>query len=148
MRKILISAAVAAAATLSIASPAAAQYSQRGYDQRGYDQRGGYDDRRGGYDDRRGYGYGQDRADRQQVQMLLRQVERIEMRIQRSYERRAISGREAQRLSREATNVRQRIYNAGRDGLSQREFFVLRERVQRLQHHLREERRDGDNRRW
>ena len=130
MRNILISAAVAAAATLAIASPAAAQFSQRGYD------------------NRRGYGYGQGRADRQQVQMLLQQVERIEQRIQRSYQRRAISGREAQRLSREATNVRQRIYNAGRDGLSQREFFVLRERVQRLQHHLREERRDGDNRRW
>jgi ribosomal protein S15P/S13E len=137
MRKFLISAAVAAAATLSIASPAAAQYGQRGYD-----QRGGYDDRRGGY------GYGQDRADRQQVQMLLQQVERIEQRIQRSYQRRAISGREAQRLSSEARNVRQRIYNAGRNGLSQREFYALRERVQRLQHHLREERRDGDNRRW
>jgi ribosomal protein S15P/S13E len=70
------------------------------------------------------------------------------MRIERSHQRRAISGREAQRLRYEANDVRQRIYRAGRDGLTQREFYVLRERVQRLQHHLREERRDGDNRRW
>lgn len=127
MRKFLISAAVAAAATLSVATPAAAQYGQRG----GYDQRG----------------YGQGRADRQQVQHLLQQVQQIEQRIQRSAQRGAISGREAQRLRSEAAEVRHRIHRAGRDGLSQREFLMLRERVQRLQHHLREERRDGDNRR-
>ena len=138
MRKFLISAAVAAAATLSIASPAAAQYGQRG----GYDQRGGYNQQG------RGYGYGQGRADHQAVQQLLRNVERIEQRIQRSYQRRAISQREAQRLSREASDVRQRILRAGRNGLSQREYLSLQSRVNQLQHHVREERRDGDNRRW
>jgi ribosomal protein S15P/S13E len=80
--------------------------------------------------------------------MLLREVDRIEQRIQRSYQRRAISQREAQRLSREASDVRQRILRSGRDGLSQREFYALQSRVNQLQHHLREERRDGDNRRW
>lgn len=129
MRKILISAAAIAAATIAMAAPASAQYGQRGgYDQRGYGQNG--------------------YANRNAVRQLMHDVERIEMRIQRSYQRRAISQREAHRLQREAGQLRQRIHYAGRDGISQREFYALRERVQRLQYHLREERRDGDNRRW
>lgn len=137
MRKFLISAAAAAAATLAVATPAAAPYGQRGG---GYDQRGGYDHR----DDQRGYGYG----DRQAVNQLMRDLDRVEMQIQRGLQRGNISQREAQGLRREASNIRQRLQRAGRNGLDRREVFELRQRIDRLEQRVRIERRDRDNRRW
>ena len=131
MRKILISAAAAAAVALS-ASPAAAQ--SRNHDR--YEQHD------------RGWGNHQRGPNRQAVNQLLRDLDRVESRIDRSFQRRAISAREAQSLRREAANVRQRVLRASRDGLSHREFANLRERVNRLEHRLREERRDRDGRRW
>ena len=84
MKKFLIAAAVAAAATLSIAAPAAAQYSQGRYEQR--DQRGW------GNNNQRGYGHNNN-VNRQAVNQLLRDLDRAENQIQRSVDRRRISQR-------------------------------------------------------
>lgn len=141
MRKFMISAAVAAAATM-VAAPAIAQ--PRGHDR--YEQRD-RSDRRDRADhrdrdwDRRG-------PDRRAVSQLLRDLDQVENRIQRSVQRRAISPREAQSLRREAANIRQRIHQRARNGLSGREFAQLRQRVNRLRQRLRHERRDNDGRRW
>ena len=133
MRKFLIS--VALVSTALTAAPALAQdYGRPGYDHR-YDQRGDHrgDWNRGG-------------PDRMAVQNLLRQLDQVEFRIQRSLERRMISRREAFSLRREANDIRVRLNYRGRDGLSGREFAQLQSRVNRLEQRLSFERRDNDRR--
>jgi len=133
MRKFLIS--VALVSTALTAAPALAQdYGRPGYDHR-YDQRGDHrgDWNRGG-------------PDRMAVQNLLRQLDRVEFRIQRSLERRMISRREAFSLRREANDIRARLDYRGRDGLSGREFARLQVQVNRLEQRVRIERRDRDDR--
>lgn len=127
MRKFLISAAVAAAATMTLAAPANAQYGQGRYEQRGHNQHN---------------------VNRQAVNQLMRDLDRAEAQIQRGIQRGNISQREAQGLRREAANIRQRLHRAMRGGLSQREFAELRQRVNHLEQRVRIERRDRDNRRW
>jgi hypothetical protein len=133
MRKFLIS--VALVSTAMTAAPALAQdYGRHGYDQRD-DQRGDHrgDWNRGG-------------ADRQAVNNLLRQLDRVEFRIQRSLQRRAISPREAYSLRREANDIRVRVNVRGRNGLDGREFAQLQVRVNRLEQRVNVERRDNDRR--
>jgi hypothetical protein len=120
MRKLIISAALAAA-TLS-AVPAAAQYHDRG----GWEQRG---------------------PDRRAVGQLQRELDQVQTRIDRSARRGIISPREAFSLRREANQIRTRLYRTGRNGLSGREFASLRVQVNRLEQRVRHERRDRDGRR-
>ena len=136
MRKLLVSVAVAAATLAAV--PAAAQH--RDNDRGRWDQR---DDRR--WDDRRGYDHRG--PDRRAVQQLLRELDQVENRIQRSAQRRIISPREAFSLRREASQIRQRLHRSGRNGLTGREFAQLRVQVNRLEQRLRHERRDRDGRR-
>jgi hypothetical protein len=136
MRKILISAAVTAAAATLVAAPASAQY--RGQDRGGWDQRDHRDDR----------GYGNNNANRQAVNQLMRDLDRAESQIQRGVQRGNISQREAQGLRREAANIRQRLQRASRNGLSRGEVNELRMRIDRLEQRVRYERRDRDGRRW
>lgn len=131
MRKLLVSLAVATATLTAV--PAAAQ--NRGYDHRGDDRR--WDDRR----DHRG-------PDRRAVNQLIRQLDEVDQRINRSARRGIISPREAFGLRREANQIRNRLHRAGRNGLSGREFAELRVQVNRLEQRLRIERRDRDGRRW
>ena len=147
MRKLLISAALAA--TTLAAVPAAAQYRDGDrYEQR--DQRDRYEDRRDGrWDDRRDHrDWNRHGPSRQAVHNLMLELDQVERRIDRSARIGAISRREAVSLSREANRIRFRLHRAGRDGLSGREFAELRVAVNRLRQHLRIERRDGDGRRW
>lgn len=123
MRKILVSAALAAASLTAV--PAAAQYQDGG---RYYD--GGRHDR--GYNMHRGA-----------EQRLLAQLDNIQQRIDNNARRGRISPREAMQLQREAHQIRQRIYRAGRNGLSPREFQNISQRVDRLRYELREERRES-----
>lgn len=131
MRKLLVSLAVATATLTAV--PAAAQY--RGDGHRGDDRR--WDDRR----DHRG-------PNRHAVSQLLRELDQVEQRIDRSARRGIISPREAFGLRREANRIRQRLHRAGRNGLSGREFAELRVQVNRLEQRLRIERRDRDGRRF
>jgi hypothetical protein len=128
MRKFLISAALVSTA-LTVAPALAQDYGHRGYDQRG--------DRRGDWN--RG-------PDRPAVNNLLRQLDQVDFRIQRSLQRRAISFREAASLRREANDIRIRVNVRGRDGLNGREFAQLQVRVNQLEQRVTMERRDNDRR--
>ena len=128
MRKLLVSAFVATAA-IAATAPAAAQYhnaswSQR--DQNAWNHRG---------------------PARPAVNNLLRQINEVSQRIDRSARNRIISQREATSLRREAYQIRQRLNYSGRNGLSGREFASLQTQVNRLEQRLRYERRDRDGRR-
>ena len=93
-------------------------------------------------------GWHQPGPNRNAVNQLLRDLNRVEQRIQRSAQRRIISQREALSLRREANQIRNRLHRSGRNGLTGREFADLRVRVNRLEQRLRVERRDNDGRRW
>ena len=120
MRKFLVSVALATAALSAV--PAAAQYHDRG----GWDHRG---------------------PDHRAVTQLLRELDRVENRIERSARRAIISPREAFSLRRQANQIRNRLHRSGRNGLSGREYASLRVQVNRLEQRVREERRDRDGRR-
>ena len=125
MRKFLIS--VALVSTALTAAPALAQnYGHSGYgDHRGDWNRG---------------------PARPAVNALLRQLDQVDLRIQRSLQRRAISPREANSLRREANDIRVRVNVRGRDGLNGREFAQLQVRVNQLEQRVNMERRDRDRR--
>lgn len=125
MRKLLVSFAVATATLAAV--PAAAQYR---------DHNPGY-----------GQGYGHRGPNRPAVNNLLRQLDQVDFRIQRSLNRRVISQREAFSLRRESNQIRRSLGIAARNGISGREFANLQHRVNRLERRLRIERRDRDGRR-
>ncbi|HEV2818068.1 MAG TPA: hypothetical protein VGW40_12705 [Allosphingosinicella sp.] len=122
MRKLLVSVALATATIAAV--PAAAQY--HGGNQ-GWHQRG---------------------PARHAVANLLRQLDQVDMRIQRSARRGIISQREAFGLRRESNRIRMRLGYQGRDGLIGREFASLQVQVNRLEQRLRIERNDRDGRRF
>ena len=127
MRKILISALMLS--TVVAVAPAAAQY-------------GGH---RG---DRAHVAWNRGGPSRQAINALLRDLNRVETRIQHSAQRRFISQREAMSLRREANRIERQLNRAGRNGISGREFASLRVQVNRLEQRVRLERRDRDGRRW
>src|SRR3546814_18483085 len=93
-----------------------------------------------------GYGYGRG-------QNIDWRLDRVQQRIERSYQRGRISNRERHRLHREARHIERLHYRWMRNGLSRGEAHELRARVQNLRHHLRDQRRDGrgwdrDDRAW
>lgn len=163
MRKFLIS--IALVSTALAAAPAMAQgYGQRGPEQRdnrdrgpqvddrygdqdrgGYDQRGDRDgfDGRGGYD--RGFNGG---GSRRAVFELSRELDRIDMRIERSAQRGALSRREAFGLRRDAQQIRFQLHRGQRYRLRGRELGQLRFQVAQLEQRLRYERNDRDGRRF
>jgi len=123
MRKFLIS--MALVSTGLTAAPALAQH-------------------HGGNDNRPGW---QNRGpSRPAVNNLLRQLDQIDARINRSVQRRIISQREAISLRRESNQIRGRLGIRARNGLSGREFADLQRRVNNLEARVRVERRDRDRR--
>jgi hypothetical protein len=99
--------------TLASAAPAAAQYGDRG-----------------------GYGYNQS-------QSIDRQLDNLSDRVDRLYQRRLISQREASRLSRQIDQT-DRLYDQyRRNGLSRSEYFEIQNRIQNLRSQIREERQEG-----
>ena len=121
MRKLLVSVAIATATLAAV--PAAAQYRDHNA---GWNQRG---------------------PGRPAVNNLLRQLNRVDQRVNRSLQRRIISPREAFSLRRESNQIRTRLAVAARNGLNGREFANLQVRVNRLEQRVRHERRDRDGRR-
>ena len=119
MRKLLISAALATA-TIAAAVPATAMAQPH-------------------------YGWQRSGPNRAQVVNLLRDLNRVDQRINRAP---GISRREAMSLRREAAGIRLQLNRAQRNGISNREFGVLRGEVNRLQQRVRMENRDRDNRRY
>jgi hypothetical protein len=127
MRKILISALMLS--TVVAVAPASAQY-------------GGH---RG---DRAQAAWNRGGPSRQAINQLLRDLNRVESRIDRSVQRRIISQREAMGLRRQANQIERQLHRASRNGISGREFAALRVQVNRLEQRLRVERRDRDGRRY
>jgi len=124
MRKLLISAAAAAAALIAVA-PASAQ----GYYSYGH-----------GY----GYGYPGDRA---LVQRFHAQISQLQNRIERSAQRRAITGGEYRALRNQSLRLRQRLQRFAYNGLSRGEVQDIADRIDNLRDRIRDERRDGRDRR-
>jgi hypothetical protein len=163
MRKFLISFALVT--TALAAAPAMAQgYGQRGpeqtYNRDGgpqADGRYGDQDRDGRYNDQDRAGpYGRGDYDRgyngggrqQAVFQLSRDLDRIDMRIERSVQRGTLSRREAFGLSREARQIRFQLRRSQQGGIRGREFAQLRFQVAQLEQRLRYERNDRDGRRF
>ena len=127
MRKFLIPALVLS--TVVGVAPAAAQH-------------GGYHSPRGDVAWNRGG------PSRMAINELIRDLNRVENRIDRSAQRRIISQREAFGLHREANRIERDLQRASRNGISGREFGMLRGQVNRLEQRLRIERQDRDGRRY
>ena len=150
MRKFLIS--IALVSTALAAAPAMAQ----GYGPRGPEQTYGRDQGDGRYGDQNRGGY--DRGDRdggfnnggsrQAVFELSRDLDRIDMRIERSMQRGTLSRREAFGLRRDAQQIRFQLRGSQRDGIRGRELGRLRFQVAQLEQRLRSERNDRDGRRF
>lgn len=106
----------------------------------------------GGYHGDRGHGqhsgWNRGGPSRQAINELIRDLNRVESRIDRSAQRRIISQREAFSLHREANQIERQLQRAGRNGISGREFGMLRSQVNRLEQRLRMERQDRDGRRY
>lgn len=100
--------------TLASAAPAAAQYG---------DYRGNY-----------GYNQGQN---------FDRQLAQLSDRVDRLYQRRLISEREARRLSRQIDQTDRLYDHFRRDGLTRREQHEIQNRIQHLRSQIREERQEG-----
>jgi len=88
-----------------------------------------------------GYGYGHGGPGwvqmRPRVDALLRDLNAVDQRIQIAIDRRVISPRDAFGLRNESNQIRFAITRQGRNGISEREFVNLRNRVDRLQLRLR-----------
>jgi len=91
-----------------------------------------------------GYGYGQ-QGSFGQVRILQARVHQLKRQIREFDRRNVISGREAQRLRREANNVEHRLVHASRFGLDARERFEIERRIVRLEQRIWREARDGRN---
>jgi hypothetical protein len=124
MRKFLISAAVAAA-TLTIAAPAAAQYAPP-------------------YGN--AYGYGQNHYGH--VRSLQVRVDRLQQQIRNLDRRNILTNREAARLMDDSRDLERRLRRNARDGrgLTQSEARAVEVRLVRLEQRLFRDARDGN--RW
>lgn len=124
MRTALLTLAAAGSA-LALATPAAAQW----YPQPHY-----------------GYGYGYGYNNYGHVRSLAARVNNLQRHISRLDNRDIVTEREARRLHSEARDIERRLFRASRNGLSQREAYLIQNRIQRLEYRIGRDARDG--RRW
>ena len=129
----------AAGSALALASPASAQY---------YPQPqpyGGQPYGNGGYNN--GYGYNQNYGQNYGgVRALQVRINGIQAQIETLSARRILKRSEARDLRKEARNLEQRLYRAGRGGLGYGEMQNIQVRIARLEQHVRHEATDGN--RW
>jgi predicted RNase H-like nuclease (RuvC/YqgF family) len=119
MRKLLISAAIAASTAIT-AAPAAAQY---------YPQGNAY-----GYNN-----HGQTRRLQVRIDQLQRQITQLDR-------RNILSNREANKLRAESRGLEQHLRYAARNGLNGREAYNIERGIQRLEVRIQREARDGNRR--
>ena len=119
MRKFVIAAALAAS-TLTVATPAAAQY---------YPPQGN------------GYGYQDNRG---QVRRLQVRIDQVQRQISRLDSRNILSEREASRLRAESRGIEYRLHRAAQYGLNGRERYDIERGIARLEQHVWREARDGN----
>ena len=103
----------------------------------------------GGYDHGRDWGNHQTPA---RAEAIRNQITMLEQRVNRNDNRDRISEREAWGLRREVRDIREQFRLFNRDGLNDREFRILQNRIDRAKDRLHVERNDGngwrDGRRW
>jgi len=100
----------------------------------------------GGYGDRgRDWGHHQTPA---RAEAIRNQIAMLESRVNRNDNRYRISEREAWGLRREVRDIREQFRAFNRDGLNDREFRILQNRIDRAKDRLHVERNDRDGRRW
>jgi hypothetical protein len=121
MRKILISAALAAS-TLAVAAPAAAQWAPP--------QPQGY-----------GYGY---HGNYGQVRRLQARVDQLQREIRQLDRRNILSNREARRLMDESRGIEYRLRQSAYNGLNWNESRQIDVRIGRLEQRIFREARDGN----
>jgi hypothetical protein len=126
MRKIVFFLAAAAAA-LSFAAPAAAQWAPPVYRYQPYNYGYGYS----------GLAFARSMADR---------VQRIRGDIRVMESRRILSFREARSLDNDARNVQRRIFNASRNGIQPGEARNIENRIRRLEYRVAREASDWNRR--
>lgn len=89
------------------------------------------------------YGYPGDRG---LLNRFNQQISQQEQRIERSAQRRAITGAEYNALRNDARELRQRLHRFSRNGLSRGEVQDISDRIDNLRDRIRDERRDGRRR--
>lgn len=122
MRKFVIAAALAASA-MTAAAPAAAQYYQP---------------------QPQGYGSGYYGNNWGQVRRLQVRIDQLQRQISHLDRRNILSNREAARLRAESRDIEQRLRYSARNGLSGNERYSIERRIQRLEHRIQREARDGN----
>ena len=141
MKKTLMTLAVIAATLTTIAAPAIATAAPRHATVIVVDDRGpAHND----------FNRGRDRNDYGSSAQLDSRIERLDSRIDQGRRTGAVSVREGRRLNAELRNIvaLKRGYERSGRGLNRSEVASLDSRLDRLQAHIRFEKRDGDNRRW
>lgn len=76
------------------------------------------------------------------------QIAQLEQRVNRLDNRDRISEREASGLRREVRDIRDQFRAFNRNGLDNREFRTLENRIERVKARIQLERHDRDGRRW
>lgn len=131
MRKFIISVA-AAASTLALAAPAAAQMAPPPYNYQPYNYQP--------------YNYGYGFNGFNFARSMQGRVERIRGEIRSMEERRALSWRDARSLDNEAGRIQDRIFRASRNGIQPGEARRLENAIARLQYRVSREANDWENR--
>ena len=133
MRKVLLS-AIVAASTLMIAAPAAAQLTVTFGNQYGYDSQYG-----GPYGN--AYGYNNNHG---QVRALMVRLNHIERQINLLDRRNVLSNREANRLRLQADRIQRQLRAASYNGLNGYEARDINVRIARLEQNVRYQANDGN----
>lgn len=118
MRKLIISAAMLSAFAMT-ATPASAQR---------------WDDRGHGYNQNQGRGFEQ-------------QLQQLSQRIDNMYQRRLLSSNEGRKLQQRVLEIRHRLHDYSRNGLTYRERDNIQARIQDLRQRLQSERQEGRDQR-
>ena len=124
MRKIFIS-AILAASTLAIAAPAAAQNYQPQY----------------GAPYGNAYGYNNNQG---QVRSLMVRINNLERQIVQLDRRNILSNREANRLRSQANTIERQLRSASYNGLNRNERRNIEVRIARLEQNIRHQANDGN----
>ncbi|HEY0116773.1 MAG TPA: hypothetical protein VGB54_13750 [Allosphingosinicella sp.] len=119
MRKILITIAAASAAFVAAAPASAQGFYAQGAFQRGF------------------------QGNRGMVQRFDSQIAQLVQRIDRSAQRGAITRNEHRALRNHAADLRRRLYNFARNGMTRGEVQDISDRIDNLGDRIRDERRDG-----
>ena len=91
---------------------------------------------------------GPDHPTPERTESIRHQIAQLQERVGRNHRRDRISEREAGGLRSDIRRLRNQFQDFNRDGLSNREFRILQNRIDQIRARLRIERNDRDHHRW